>query len=462
MVKKTTNQELNPETSTKYQASGVALVGKKDIKVEVLDPKDLERFMLAHPVLPSGIDKKANRIINRSFDVVGGSDENREYCRAILKRSGDELFIKKLIKNALGFGTAFAQMALSKDKKEVIKAVIKHPIYFGYYKEKVQGTEDLAIVFDPKTGTPKQYSDYIYKDGIRQPEKGSKIPYDKVIDLKFDTWGDEIEGIPILQYITLTLKQLLNMEDSAAEQMYRNGFTQKKFTTNIRSINKLKDFAKTVKDASDSDAIVLLDGTDVENLQPGNSDFVEFHKEFLTLLAIALGIPQPLLTMDGNDVNKSTMSEMRREMYEDSFADELIIKTTIDEKLFVPACLLKNPSVKAEDIPSFVFKKRQLELNEQLENQKLLAETVNSYSMALEHLSKAGQTQEVKDILEKIKNLTTEIEKPIEGKFTDVSKTIKKKGLFSGKTGSNKNHNYNYLITKLKQRNFVETMRGKK
>jgi len=462
MAKKKVNEEIYPPTSTKYEASAVALVGKKDINVTVLDQKELERYMLAHPVIPFGIDKKANRIINRSFDVVGGNDELNEYCKAILNRSGDEIFIKQLIKNALGFGTGFAQMALSKDKKEVVKAVIKHPIYFGYAKEKGTGdfSEDYVIKFDTNTGKPEGYQDYIYKDGVREPQEGTDIPYDKVLDLKFDTWGDEIEGIPILQYVTLTLTQLLNMEDSAAEQMYRNGFTQKKFTTNIRSVTKLKEFAKTVKNANESDSIVLLEGTDVENLKPGESDFVDFHKEFLTLLAVALGIPKALLVLDGAEVNKSTMSEMRREMYEDSFADELIIKKTIDEKLFTPACLLKNPSVKAEDIPKFVFKKREIELTEQLENQKVLAETVNAYATAMDHLAKAGNDEGVKDILAKMKQLTTEIENPIEGKFTQVEQTKKKKGKFS-KGKDLGDSATKYTLAKLKQRNFVETMRGK-
>ena len=320
------------ESGERYEASAAALIGKKALNIKVVDPKKIEKYLLSHPAVPFGIDKKANRIINRSYEVVEGSDEMRAYCAGILDNSGGEIFLKNWIKDGYAFGTAFSELALSKEKDCVVKCVQKHPVYYGYFKQPIKGQENffsvdenLAIVFDTETGKPSGFCPYIYKDNTRVPVKEGFVPYLKVAALKFDTWGDEIEGISIVQYIHENIQQLLNIEDAGAEQLYRNGFTQKKFTTNIRSVNKLKDFSKTIADMNESDAIVLLDGTDVENLQPGNSDFVPFHKEFMGLLGIALGIPTALLTLDGcHDKDTEVLTETGWKRYWNVGGEDLI------------------------------------------------------------------------------------------------------------------------------------------
>lgn len=421
----------------RYEASAIALVGRKTLDIKIVNPKLIEKYLLAHPVVPFGIDKKANRIINRSYEVVGGSDEMREYCKQILSNSGGEIFLKNWIKDAYGFGTSFAMLALSPEKDCVVKCVPKHPVYYGYYKEPTKSTanffsmdESLSIVFDESTGKPKGFCSYTFKDGKRVPVKEDFVSYAKVAPLKFDTWGDEIEGISIVQYIHENIKQILNIEDAGAEQLYRNGFTQKKFTTNIRSVNKLKEFSKTIQDMNEIDAIVLLDGTDVENLQPGNSDFVPFHKEFLGLLSIALGIPTALLTLDGSGTNKSSLAEMRNEMYQDSYADELIIKKVIDEEIFVTACRLKKEGVSMDEIPKFVFKKRKTEVSEELELKKLWSEIVLNITKAAKDLSELGKTKEASKLVENIDDFNSESDQPIQALFEEPKKLSgKKKGV---------------------------------
>ena len=439
------------ETKNDYEPSMAALVGKKAISVEVISPKRMEQLLLAHPVMSSGIDKKANRIINRSYTIVGGREEIREYCSRIIELSGGETFLKRWIKDAYGFGTSFAQLANSKDGLEVVKCVLRHPVYYGFYKESKKKNsntffmmdEDLSIVFDKSTGLPEGFCDYVYVDkNTRVPVKSTKVPYDRVADLKFDTWGDEVEGTSVLQYVNNTIKQTIKIEDAGAEQLYRNGFTQKKFTTNIRSVKKLEEFAKTVADLNDSDAIILLDGTDVDNLQPGQSDFVNFHKEFLGQLSIALGIPKALLTMDGSEVNKSSMAEMRTEMYQDSYADELIVKRTIDEKIFIPACKLKFPEAGPEDLPEFIFNKRPLEVTDALERRKVWSQTMNNMSVAIKALVEAGQGGAAKKLVDSLGTFKIEDVLPIRAKFENLvsTKSGVQKAFFNKACLSRKKH----------------------
>lgn len=426
MAKKTTatTEEVKVESGEVYEASAVALVGRSELNITIIEPNQIEKYLLSHPVVPFGIDKKANRIINRSYNVVGGSDTLNAYCKSILENSGGDIFIKNWIKDAYGFGTSFAELAYSADKTQVIKCVIKHPVYFGYLKSGGSssgfgGDSKQAIVFDENTGKPKGFCPYIYKDGKRTPVVEKAIPYEKVAALKFDTWGDEIEGISIVQYIHETIRQLLNIEIAGAEQLYRNGFTQKKFKTNIRSVEKLKQFSKSIANLNESDAIVLLDGTDVENLQPGNSDFVPFHKEFMNLLSIALGIPTALLTMDGANVNKASLGEMRSEMYQDSFADELIIKRTIDESIFYTACKLIEPTVRPEDVPKFMFKRRRIEIGEEIELKKIWSDLVDNLTKSAKVLYDSGRKDVADKLVDSIGEFNFENPQPIQGLFEE-------------------------------------------
>ena len=50
------------------------------------------------------------------------------------------------------------------------------------------------------------------------------------------------------------------------------------------------------------------EGADAEILNPGQTNFPDYHERFLMLLASKLGIPLPLLTMDATSTNKACYS----------------------------------------------------------------------------------------------------------------------------------------------------------
>ena len=84
------------------------------------------------------------------------------------------------------------------------------------------------------------------------------------------------------------------------------------------------------------------------------SEFVQTHEVLMTLVAIRLGIPKPILTLDGTSTNKATTTELVKDMLLDLHADELKVKRTIEEQIFIPAC----ETVFGKDfekIPSFFF-----------------------------------------------------------------------------------------------------------
>ena len=141
------------------------------------------------------------------------------------------------------------------------------------------------------------------------------------------------------------------------------------------------------------------------------------------------------IAIQGNsNVNKASLGEMRSEMYQDSFADELVVKKTIDEEIFATACRIKKPDIKDEDIPKFVFKKRKVEVSEELELKKLWSEIVINVTKAAKDLTELGFKEASKKLIDNIDDFNSENSQPIQALFEEKPKlNNKKKGWFSKK-----------------------------
>ena len=379
---------------TGISPSPIAIGDLKEIDYKKLSKDVIEHYLLMHPVIPRGIELKANRMIRRGYTVSGGSDKAREYCAKILEDSGGLTLIKNWIKDAFGFGGAYLVLTRNKAKDEVLYLSPTHPVYFGISKYP-KDYKDASLVgkhkINQKTKKPSYYSQYYKKHG-QWEQYGNPIPANRVAHLKFDTWGDEAEGISIVQYLYLTVKYLLNIEDSAAMNMYRHGQTQKKLTTNITSEKKLKEIAKNVANMNSKNTIILPEGTDVNNLLPGQTQFPEYHDKFLTLLAIRLGIPKPLLTMDGTSTNKATLDEQKKDVIADFFADELVVKQTIEDSIFKSACKLKYGD-DFTDIPNFNFNEIPEDKDKKTERLLKISMFVTNIVNSISGLNKEGMTQ---------------------------------------------------------------------
>jgi hypothetical protein len=335
---------LDPSTSP----SAVCIGGSQEINLEKLDPKQIEQYLWMHPVVPRGVEIKSNRMTRRGYTVMPGEVEDTEYikyCEDILENSGGITGIKNWIKDTYGFGNGFRTLVPNKSKTAIIRLNAEHPIYFDIakYREK-DGREKLRgkykILKNDKK--PIAYTQLTWDDGESKfVPTGKEIPRDRVAHLFFDSWGDEPLGISLVQYLHLTLKYLMNMEEAAAETIYRNGFVQKKVTTEIRTEKGLKELGKNLTELNRRDAVILPKGTDVENLVPGSTEFATYHERFITLLAIRLGIPKPILTMDGTSTNKATLREQMKDVSFDYNMDEITVEDTIINQVFKPSCSFK-------------------------------------------------------------------------------------------------------------------------
>lgn len=296
----------------------------QEIQLCKLDPKDIEKYLWMHPVIPRGVEMKSNRMVRNGYTIFPKDPNNAtakeaaEYCRKIIENSGGVIFLSRWIKDTFSFGNGYWTLVPNKLGNEIIKLNPEHPIFFrpasypnsnGDYNS--QSKELLKI--NPNTKEISYFTQVRYKNnassGNQYEPVGKEIPANLVAHLMFDRYGDEPTGISLVQYIFLNIKYLLNLEEAAAERLWRDGFPRQKVTTEITNEKDLKKLAKTIRDINSKDAIILPKGIDTNILNASTTDFPQYHNIFIKLLGIRLGIPMPLLTLDATSTNKACYSE---------------------------------------------------------------------------------------------------------------------------------------------------------
>ncbi len=331
------------------------------------------------------------------------AEKSVDYCRDIIYNSGGALFVKQYSQEAYRFGTSFVVLQTNIAETEVLLFELQHPIFFGpaRYPNKIQGPgidwgniprderERLIgkMKIDSKTKKISKYTQLTkrypgrmednYKYGSAEyvntrthpgmknktvgplAPTGPEIDKTKVMQLLFDRIGDEPLGISLVQFLHLTIKYLLNMEKAAAQTMVNFGFNKWVANTPFKDKKKMQLFAKTLANLQKDSVVVLPEGIELNNIVPGTTEFASMHPIFMSLIAIRLGIPMPLLTQTGTSTNKSTLDSQKKDMYEDFIADELAIEMSINDGFF-KACRIKWPELSIAQlnmiVPKFKFK----------------------------------------------------------------------------------------------------------
>jgi hypothetical protein len=339
--------------------SPLAEGGLKEIKLERIDPRVIQTLLLTHPVVPRGIDLKVNRMITlggtrfRSRIEISKSPFDKDgnywkYCKDLYYNSGGDRLLKRWVKDGYGYGNGYLLGLLNRTKSKIVKYKMKHPVYFNFDKEEKQissSNSSLKIwkIKLDRHQEPEGYRDYFVNSENKLVPDGRRTLVDpwRVAHLKFDTWGDEWEGVSIMQYIHLLVKYMLNMEEDGALEVKHFGHLKYKYTTKFRSLDDVKAYAKEVAQMTVNDAIVLTDGGDADILAPkGGGPFAEYYDKYMTLLAIRLGIPKDILETTGRNSNNAIMDQLRQDMFDDIASDEVEISQTMRDNLFTPACAL--------------------------------------------------------------------------------------------------------------------------
>lgn len=413
-------KDVKPLTKPSIVAEG----GTQQIKLYKLKPEDIEKYLLMHPVIPRGIEIRANRITSRGFTInsYNNSQQAKRAAKEIetlLNNSGGVVLINNFIQNTYAFGDAYITLVPNKKNNKIVLLNLEHPVFFRVARYKKQLSPERAYLLE--IHNPKDADNFSYEygmmkiDGITKKPAyytqvtydttknyympiGEEIPASSVAHLFFDSWGDEVTGISLLQYVYTTIHYLLNIEEAAAENQYRNGFTQKKITTDMMTERELKEISRNIKDINSKDAIILPRGVDLDNLIPGTSQFPQFHDKFLDLLAIRLGIPKPILTLDASTSNKASMDEMSKDMMKDIQADELKVKKVIEDQIIVPACK-KLFGENFAAFPTFDFNPFQETEDSKAARQFRIAQTLDALSRAAGTLVEKGYSKRAEQLL---------------------------------------------------------------
>lgn len=363
------------------------------------------------------------------------------YCKEILDNSGGPLYIKKMATGAYRFGTSFSVLQQNVAETKVLKFEYQHEIFFGpsVYpldpKDPLWGNVPMAdrvllkgkmkINFKTKdidkyTQLTKRYPtlsesnlisgvDAVFVNTMTHPEMkksssgplvpiGDEFDSSEVIKLAFDTLGDEPLGIPLVQFVHLTIKYLLDMEKAGAQTMVNFGFNKWKAMTPFKDEKKMKLFGKSLANLQKDSVVILPEGITLENIEPGQTEFNKIHPIYMQLIAIRLGIPAPLLEQDGTTTNKSTLDSQKEDMYEDFRADELVVEKVISEGFF-KSCKIKWKKLTHAEIcaitPKFVFKRPPENLDKEMDRELKFSLMVRNYSTAAKDWAETGGVPEV-------------------------------------------------------------------
>ena len=435
-------EDIKPLTQPSIIVEG----GLQQIGLVRLKPENVEKFLLMHPLVARGIEIRANRMTSRGY-VIKSANKSQQAKRAavemqtLIADSGGVTFVNSWIRNGYGFGNSYLTLVPNVKDNKIVLLHQEHPIFFRIARHKLtvdeqkkkamnlyltgpETTDNFYYGYgtnkiDPQTKKPAAYTQVVY-DPTRQyvVPIGPELLPEQVAHLVFDTWGDEVDGLSVIQYIHMLINYLLNIEEAAAETTYRNGFTQKKITTEIMTERDLKEISKNIKDINSKDAIILPKGVDLVNLIPGQTQFPEIHEKFMTLIAIRLGIPKPILTLDGSSTNKATMDELTKDMMDDLQADELKVKATIENQIFKSACK-KLFGDNFSQFPTFDFNPYQESEDARAARNFRVSQTLDALGRSITALSLLGYDKRAEQILKFIDRVIPE--KETQGLQEDVT-----------------------------------------
>lgn len=417
------------------QPSVIAEGGVQQINLKKLDPEQIERLLLLHPVVPRGVEIRANRMTSRGYTITPKNQAQRAKAAAkemadLIKNAGGSIFLNNLIRNSYGFGDGYATLVPNISDTKIVTLHLEHPVFFRIARHKKKNHEDStkelgiyspeqadnfnqeygAMKINPKTKKPESYVQ-VKHDASRSlwVPSGQEIPAGQVVHLLFDTWGDEVTGISVIQYIHRILIYIMNIEEAGAEAQYRAGFTQKKVTTEIRTERELKELARNAKSWNSSDVLILPTGVDITNLTPGSTEFEKYHDRFITLLAIRIGVPKPILTLDGENTNKATIDELMKDMMSDLRADEIKVEKVINEQIFMQACR-KLYGDNFEDYPVFSFNPFRESEDAKAARNFRIAQTLDSITKAAQTSINSGYIEAANRIMQFINQVIPDVE----------------------------------------------------
>ena len=392
------------------EPSIICVGGLDEIGIKKLDSIDIENYDLSHPTVSRGVDIKTDEIFQLGWYFDEGRKDSIEYIKKIFDNSDFDISAPVWVRGGYKYGNGYYTLLTGENSDEIIYFKIEHPVYFGVTREVLDNGKLGDLKINSTTAKPESYTQYTkYEDYetvkgqktktyLRKPS-GPPLEPGQIAHLKFQVTGDEVEGVSVYQRIFRNVDHLRNIEEAGAKTMYNFGFNKWWLSTPFKSEKELKTLGKSISEIEKSSVILLPDGISrLDNIVPGTTEFDKYHAVFTGLLAIALGIPKPRLTLDGTSTNKSTYLGQQKDIIKDLGADIRIIEHTINTQIIQPACISKFGE-KFTEFPIFRFNEptdTKDEKTERLLKQSMILSNVTDSVASLKEL---GEGSEAKKIL---------------------------------------------------------------
>ena len=408
------DSEVKNDTEPNAMVTG----GFGEIGIRRVSPAEIMGVLFCHPAVERGIEFKFNRIIKQldkqnignnilPFDDSTLAKGAKEYIVEIFNNSSLQplSWVKQFGRDAMRFGDNYAVLKTNKARNKVLRWELQNPIFFspmfdikggdtikvGKSTQSQFPTDNLVnFRINPTTKLPTEYtqlkklsptstffgSPYSFSSGLydrgdrnsgryigyggkgqvnfRFVPSGRVLNADRVMQLNFDRVGDEPFGIPIAQTLVQTVSQIIRVEDAGAETMVAFGYNRWIAHTPFKSDEKMRSFAKSIENIRKRSVVILPEGVKLENITPGSTEFETVHDILLTIISMRLGISIIQLKGTGADINKSTFGDLKKDIRNDFFADELEIEKAINDGI-IKSCKIKYRLNTPDKISKFPY-----------------------------------------------------------------------------------------------------------
>jgi len=251
-------------------------------------PKQLFVLYLTNQFVARAINVRADTLVARGYNIVGGDAAGKKACEELIKASGGPRLFWQLSVNCDIAGDGFLEKVYNVNKTKILKFKHVHPLTLMFKKD----PETDRIIVD-KNGNPVSYVQYhLDKNGVQVTKD---IPINRIAHLKFNALGDEFTGISTIQPGYDTIVRLMNMEYSAAEAAVKAANPLIVIKSNTKSVKIIAQWATILGNITGKDQIFLPLDMDIELKAPGPQNFSDYAEYFLDAVVSTFGVPKGVL-----------------------------------------------------------------------------------------------------------------------------------------------------------------------
>ena len=423
-AKRTKNKNNAIELAKEIPTSVISVNRTYELNLDILDPKTLDQLYATVPEISRAVDLRGAAVISKGFEIkaVDESEEAKKYaaeCLRIINNSGGVSFIKQWQKNADLYGNGYTEL-VDEGSGDTLSNVTHlahvHPFNFGYKLEEYddEGTPRTRVKLDSETQMPEAYAIYQYNDIKSIYENKTEIPLFKIAHLKYKVIGDALYGISMVQPMYGSVLRKLKIEDSIESAARLVSAPKIVIRGEFPTEEAARQEAREAASLDVNDVVVLNNGEDFKFVTPGDTNLPQLREIFITNITAATGIPRPLLTSEGNDINKATMTELIGQLRENMKADMNEIKRVIESDVF-PRIAQANGINNWEGIvPEFIFPDDKDTENDRIVREEKKAATLTSLSNSVMIISnmltaETGVGSDTRGLMEEAMRKTLEI-----------------------------------------------------